>query len=223
MNTIVERVYGGEFMLSDANGEYTREGLMIGASQTLLSGSIVGKVTKGAVTVAAAAVVGAGNGVLTLADPAYAAGVQEGEWRVVCVEEAADSGGFEIRDPDGKVVAGLAVGGAYDGAIKIVSLTAGATAWVVGDYVPITVSYAAVTAADQVCKALDPAAHDGTETFYAILWDGRTTEAGETTPAAGVVRGPCEVIAARLDFGTLTDEQIAAVKLQIAAKGIVIR
>jgi hypothetical protein len=319
MNSILkERVYGGEFLLSDANGEYTRESITIGANQALKSGSVLGKILRGAASVvvlalvgntgngvlgaasadagapageyrvtitggtfttAPGAVVGVGNGVLTMANPAFDANtVKTGVYKVIFVEPAADAGAFIVEGPDGVVVGKGAVGVAFDGPVKFTiadgnqdftaasyipitvaaavpanglgafqvtkpdgsvdgtgtvgtayngtinfTLADGDANFVVGDVIKVTVSYAVIAEEDQVCVAIDPAAHNGSEIFAAILWDEVTTPADETAPGAGVVRGPCEVIATRLDFGTLTDEQIAAVKVQIAAKGIVIR
>jgi len=99
-----------------------------------------------AVAAPAAAAGNAGDGVLTLADPAFGADVKVGTYRVTCIEPAADGGTFAVEDPEGIEVGVAHVGVAHDGDHLKFTIADGATDFVAGDTFTIAVS--AAVAAD---------------------------------------------------------------------------
>lgn len=86
-----------------------------------------------------AAVGNTGNGVMTLATPAYANPVAPGEWTVRCKTAATNGGTFDVIDPDGAYVGTATVGVAYTGKIKF-TIADGSTDFVVGDEFAVTVA-----------------------------------------------------------------------------------
>ncbi|HEV7278393.1 MAG TPA: phage tail tube protein [Devosiaceae bacterium] len=78
-----------------------------------------------------------GNGVLTLADPAFAAGAAAGDYRVVCTAAAAGGGTFEVLDTDDEQIGTVDVGDAFDGPVKF-TIADGAADFEVGDEFTIT-------------------------------------------------------------------------------------
>ncbi len=87
---------------------------------------------------AAAASGNTGNGVLTLASPAYVTGAQVGAYRAVFIEPATDLGNFVVFDPSGVEVAKGTVGSAFSNQIAF-TIADGATDFVAGDAFVITV------------------------------------------------------------------------------------
>lgn len=211
-----ERNYGGEFLISEANRTRSREQIIIGESQDLAAGTVLGRTALGDVTVGAAAAVGtnsSGNG--TFSAPSGAAGIKAGDWIV----EFNDATHFVIHDPNGLEVGHGVAGTAYAGPGPHFTFTAGGSAQAAGDLFKIPVSYAD---GDGSYVAVDPSATDGSQTAAAILWDKVTTGSGETAQAAAIVRD-AEVDGALLGFGALTDDQKTAAKAQLASVGIIIR
>jgi len=211
-----ERTYAGEFLLSEGDGTISRDTVTIAESQTLKAGHPLGRLATAAAVVAAAAAGNTGNGILTVADPAFGGTVKVGVYRVVCIEPAANGGVFQVEDPDG-VVAGIArVGVAYDGPVKF-TIADGAADFVAGDAFNVTVKNVVAQH-----KALAPAATDGTQFLSAFLLDAVTTGVGETAKAAAITR-LAEVKESVIPWGAFTDDQKAAAKAQAKGLGIVVR
>src|SRR5690242_5241974 len=95
---------------------------LIDEKVTLLSGenrtrgALLGKVTIGAVSQAAAAG-NTGNGTLTGQAVGSATAPKRGVYRVICIEPAANAGVFAVEDPDGIVIGKATVGVAFDNQI----------------------------------------------------------------------------------------------------------
>lgn len=80
-----------------------------------------------------------GNGVMTLASPAFGNGVVAGTYRVVCTTAQADAGVFTVFSPSGAVVGQHTVGGAgFDDVVKF-SIADGVADFIVGDAFSIVV------------------------------------------------------------------------------------
>lgn len=108
-------------------------------------------------------VVGAGKGILTLANPAVdVATVKAGVYRVVFIEPASNAGAFQVEDPDGVVVGTGNAAVAFDGPVKF-TIADGATDFVAGDVALVTVSaltaprFLGITVLD---RAVDPSSPD---------------------------------------------------------------
>ena len=151
-----------------------------GSARAILIGTPLGQISaSGAITGAQAAVAGnTGNGTLTLANPAFAAGALLGVYTVTCSVGGADgTSKFRVEDPLGNYV-GVATGGAaFSKAIKF-TIAGGGTAFVVGDAFNVTLSQA-VGANDGKIVKWDPTATDGSQTLWGFA-------ANDVTAADGV-------------------------------------
>lgn len=217
-NIMKERVYGGEFLLSDTCDGYNRETVTIGPGQNLSAGDVLGKVYLGAPSATATAATGnTGNGVIGTIT--VAAGAVSGDWKIIFVEKETDKGTFQVFSPDGTLDGVGKVATAYVGKIGF-TIADGATDFIAGDRIVVTVSYAAGSG---VYVAVDPAATDGSAKAAAVLWDAVETDPAETATATAVVRGPAQLVGSLLGFGSLTDAQISTAKSELADLGFVIR
>lgn len=193
MTVLTEGRHPGEFIMTEANGQRSREAVTIAAEQAIEPGYLLSKlaIAAGAVAISQA-FAGTGNGVLTFSDPAYNTKVKDGDYTVTCFEAAADGGKFNVEDPSGKNIGTATVGAAFNKEIKF-TIADGATDFVVGD--TFTVSVAA-DAEDYQYAAYDPAGTDGSEEPSAIAIYGVTTGEDETADIAAItddaeVNGHC--------------------------------
>lgn len=120
-----------EFILSEAPGWRSRENVIVTGSAALVAGTVLGLVLATGITQEFA---GTGNGVLTPdASTPLLAGVQEGAYRVVCIEPATNAGVFAVYDPQGVHIGNHTVAGAaFANQIKF-AIADGATDFVAGD------------------------------------------------------------------------------------------
>lgn len=210
-----EARYAGEYLLSEA-GMRSRDQITIAESQTLEAGALLGAVVTAATVERVATAGNTGNGVMTLANPAFGPGAKPGTYRVTAIEPGANGGVFQVEDPDGNVIGTASVGVAYDGPVKF-TIADGATDFVSGDSFTVTASQFT-----RQFKALAPAATDGSQICAAILFNAVTTGAGETQEAAAHTRD-CEVNDLALPWGALTTAQKAKARSDLAARGIIVR
>lgn len=126
--------------------------------------------------VAAPAPGNAGNGVLTLANPAFTSAVKPGRYVATLDDVAANAGKFTVEGPDGKAVGVANVGAAFAKQVKF-TVADGATDFVKGDQFFIDV---AIPPADDAGKVVvwDPEASDGSEVLMAIAINKVEAEVG---------------------------------------------
>ena len=208
----------------EVNPNFCREAYTLlagsGAARVIAIGTVLGKITKGAIAVAEAVFTGTGNGTLTLADPAYGAGVQEGDYVVRLIEAGTDAGAFAVIRPDGTLDGYAVVGVAYDGQVKF-TIADGAT-----DFAAAAQFVLAVTIVDGSGKvvAFAPAATDGSEVPWGV--DINAAYAADAADGAGlaVARGPVILKAAGLVWpdGVSADQKAAALAV-LEDKGIIVR
>jgi hypothetical protein len=220
---VTERNYGGEFLISEANGHRSREAVTVAINQTLKAGRILGVVSVGALSVVAASRgpaggAATGNGVITGAT--VAAGSKVGAYIATCIKAVTNLGVFMLVDPTGVELGEVNVATAFTLGGITATIADGATDWVVGDEVVYTVSAAAATDNAQY-KGCDPAATDGSQSAAGILWDDVTTTSA-TVKATAVVRS-CEVEGALLDYGSMSSPQKVTANAQLKAIGIIVR
>jgi hypothetical protein len=184
MATLNEGRHPGEFIMSEAKGQRSREAVTIAASQTIEPNQVLAKKAVAAATSVATAFAGTGNGALTMATPAVSSKVKDGAYTAVCVTAAANGGTFRVEDPSGKFVGNATVGVAFDKEIKF-TIADGATDFVVGDTFTITV---AADAEDYQWVAFDQDGTDGSEIPAGIAIYGATTGVSETKKIAAIVR-----------------------------------
>jgi hypothetical protein len=180
----------------------------VGASQTIVRGSVLGLITAGAVT--SAAVVG--SGAETIGSLALAAGgpAKPGAWLATCITAGA-AGLFEVTDPDGKTVGVVATSATFTGGGITFVITDAGTDPAVGDYFAITVAAGAGTA-----QVLDKAATNGTQKIYGIAMEPLTTAGGGSGRIAVALRGSFASQAVSFASGTV----IADVADDARLKGI---
>lgn len=176
MVTLTEGRHSGEGLTYEAPNYFSRKEVLLAANESVEPGQVLGEITSGgAVTVAKTDVAGANKGVITLANPAYGAGVMAGKYKVVFIEPATDAGAFIVEGPDGVVIGNGNVGVAFTGVVKF-TVADGTSDFVAGDTATLTVSIAAPAAVGQF-RAWDPDATDGSELACAIAHDAKVAPA----------------------------------------------
>ena len=189
-----------QLVLGDPSLMVTEKVTILRASGTALAltaGHLMGKITKGAITVGAAVAAGAltdgantGAGTCTKdGDTPNLTGVQLGAYliRVTRAYAAGDGGGdavagaYEVFDPEGYYLGSGTIGDIWAKQIKfaLAEDEAGGTKFVVGDAFTITVTQ---DAGSGYLTEFDPAAVDGSEIPYGILLNDVTVPTtGEAT------------------------------------------
>lgn len=221
--TLTEARHPGDFIVSESAGPYhTREDVRYALSQTIRTAMVLGRLAVAASVVAVAAADAANTGssgamTLDVTTPTLE-GVKNGRYRVVCIEPGTNTGQFEVFDPKGQPIGKYTVAGsAFAREIKFA--IADATDFVPGDAFNVDV---VIEKADYDYLALDlTKAGEGSEAaaiaVYPVTTDGSTKKSG-----AAIVRGPCEVRLADLEWPSgATADQIAAGIRQLEARGIV--
>lgn len=177
-----------DFIHSEYDQNYTseRRTLLAGAgtARVLPQFALVAAIMLGAATVTPAAVIGTGNGAIgaVTAD----AGAEAGTYQVVIIEPAANGGVFEVIRPGGELDGTGTIGVAFNGRINF-TLADGATDFVSGDRIPVTVSYAA---GSHKIVQWDPTATNGAQTIVGVnLWEA-IAPVGVDGDATIVARGP---------------------------------
>src|SRR6266508_2588250 len=118
-----ETLHAGAHVVSEANGNLSRESVIIALSQTLVVAQVLGKIGVAAnITSSSAADAGnTGNGTFTLDVTAPVdSKVQNGVYRAVCIAIATNSGTFAMFDPAGVEIGRVAVGATFNNQIKFV-------------------------------------------------------------------------------------------------------
>jgi hypothetical protein len=132
---------------------------------SLVKGTVLGKITKGAVSSAAKSGGNAANtGALTLdATTPKLAGAKAGIYTVRCITAATNGGTFRVTDPNGNVLGDVAVGATFSNQIKF-SIADGTQDFIVGEGFDITIA-----AGSGNYTAYDNDNVDGSETAAAVL------------------------------------------------------
>lgn len=207
---LTEKNYAAEFLLSEGNGEISREHITLAATAVALpAGTVLAEKTLGAASVAAKAGGNTGNGTLTMdVTTPLLVGAMPGVYSVRCTVAAANGGTFEVQDPDGFVLGTVAVGATFSDDLKFV-IADGGTDFIVGDGFDITVA----AGNGQYVPYSDATA--ATLPASAILYGPAPISAG-TQRAVGIVRS-AEVAEDRLTGLTATARKA------LAARSIIVR
>lgn len=201
---------------SDGAGYLSRDEVVIAASQTILVGQVLSKLSVPA-NVTAAAAAGAnntGNGTLALASPPTDSSVIGGDYRV----EFTGATSFNVRDPNGKIVGKGSTGSAFATGVKF-TITAGGTAFVSGDFFTINVNVQSEdNAGDEQYVAWAPGSVASAIAGYPVV-----TGAGVTARIT-VINAHATVRLADLTFGgSPTQAQIDQAKRDLGEKLIKFR
>jgi len=211
--TFTETSHAGGFLLSEANGHFSRENATLSGTTSIAAGTVLGRVfaASGATPVGTPT----GNGVITVS-ATIGPDVVVGTYKLVCVAAAGNGGTFNLYAPDGSLVRQIAVGGGATPSDHLtITIADGGNDFVVNDTWAITV-------AEDGYIALAPGATNGGQTAAAILYAGVDVSDGDK---------PCVVIARGVEANkhelvwpsAITDEQKAAAMEQLAVRGIILR
>lgn len=186
MALLTETIHAGAFIVQEGPGYYSRDQVTVAISQTLLAGSpVYNDVVAAGVTSSAAADAGntGGSGTLTLdVTTPVLAGAQNGNYRVICIEPAANAGTFEVFDPQGVALGKYNVAGAaFSNQIKFT--ISDASDFVAGDGFTVTVGLESLL--DQQVKALP---NDGSQVCSGLMVWPVTTGGSATAKGARLSR-----------------------------------
>lgn len=208
----------GGFLISEAPGSYSRDSISLwGLNDGVTvypAGTVLAKITKGGTTVLTAAG-NTGNG--TIGAVTRSAGLQLGDYQLLCIKASTNSGLFTVEDPLGFLVGEATVGVAFNGGGLGFTIADGASDFVVGDRLTITVA-----AGTGRYRAWDPAGYDGREVAAAVLY-GSADVSGSADIAATAITRSAEVKDALLNYGAADSGQIANANAQLKSAGIVVR
>jgi len=219
MSVLTEGKRLGDWLKWEQENQYSRDVVTVlagsGAERALLSGMVLGRITKGAAT--GAAVAGnTGNGTITAA-PTVGAAAKPGVYRLTCIEPAADAGKFTVEDPDG-ILIGIATVGVEFTTHLTFTIADGSTDFVAGDSFTITVA-----AGSAKVKQIDFSATDGSDQACGLLLLDTTAPDGADKSAVAVVRNAIvSDNGIAWPAGATNDQKNAAIA-QLKAAGILVR
>lgn len=210
MTTLHESNHTGEFLLSEANGNRSRDTAVINATAgKLVSGTILAVLTAANAGTVTAVPGNTGNG--TFGSVTVDSEAITGTYSVVITEAAAGAGVFTVTDPTGSVVGSGEVAVAFAAGGLSFTIAAGATDFAEGDGWTIAVK----AGLGELVPYDDDGTDDGRRTATAILYTA--VDATESDAAAAVIVRDAEVAAARL---TGLDD---AARADLLALGIIVR
>lgn len=192
------------------------------AAATLPIGSVLGSFIASPVGTAGATV-GTGNGTMGAITLTSNANMQLGKYTVKITKTVTNAGDFALLDPQGKVIGVGSVATAFNQAGFAFTLADGATDFVAGDSIPITVT------GTVKYKLVEATATDGTEVAKAVVVGDSMGAPVSVVAAANtdvnalvLYRGVCAVADKALTYGASvdTDAEKAVVKAQLEAVGI---
>ncbi len=210
MPELTEGQHKAEFIVTEANGSLSRETVIFLSGQSILPGHVLGKVLAGSGT--AVAVAGnTGNG--TVGAVTVNGSAKKGDYKITCIEPAANSGKFSVEDPDGVTIGTATVAVLYDGPIEF-TIADGATDFAAGDAFVITV------AGVEKFKEYDPGNTDGSEKAVAISLD--VVDASTADKEGVIIARHAEVNKAELVWFTgATDNEKVSGLAELAAVSII--
>ena len=212
-----EGKHTGEFILSEANGDRSRENIVVLSGENLKAGHVLGRRLVSP-TVGAAAALGTNTGNGTVSAPAVGTNlaVQRGTYRISFIEPVTNLGTFQVFDPSGRYLGDGVVGSAFDNEISF-TISDGAADFVAGDAFSIT-----VTAGTYKYKEYDVADTDGGARASGVLYDNVDASAADKN-AVAIVRD-AEVRAGDLTwFAGATQAQKDVATDQLAVLGVLVR
>jgi len=176
MTTLTETFQDGGFIVSEQNKSLSREAITVLSGENLLAGTVLGAVDVGS----AAAAADAGNtGDGAMGAVTVGAGASPGVYTLTIVDPATNAGSFTFEDPAGVTVDSGTVAVAFAGGGLSFTLADGATDFVAGDIIRITVA-----AGTGKYREYDPTNTDGTETAVGILFADVDASAADASGVA---------------------------------------
>lgn len=219
MATLTEGKRPGQFLLSEAAGNRSRDNVTIkSGAGNLAAGTVLGRAAGGTASAAAKAGGNTGTGAITLdATTPVLGSAKAGVYTARCITAAVNGGTFRVEDPAGNVIGDVAVGATFADDVKFV-IADGATDFVVGDGFDITVSAASTT-----YTVTDLAATDESAVAAGILLAG--VDATSAAKPGVIIARAAEVKGDELTWHASVDTaaEKAAKKAELAAAGIIVR
>jgi len=212
MPELSEGQHKAEFIVSEANGTFSRESITVLSGQNLKPGHVLGKILDGS-AIGAAVAGNTGNGTIGSVDAGTSA--KKGVYTLTCIEPASNGGEFSVEDPDGVTIGTAGVATPFVGPIEF-TIADGATDFAAGDAFTVTVT------GEEKFKEYNPVNTDGSQNAAALLLDFADATAGDV-PGVGIVR-QAEVNTSELVWFTgATDNQKAVGLESLQAAGIIAR
>lgn len=218
MKVFNEGRHAAEFVLSEANGNLSRDNVTVAPGQLFEAGTLLALLAMSAdITASVSPAAGnAGNGTLTIADPATNSKVKNGPYRVVAISETV----FAVEDPNGVGIGNATVGTAFNKEVKF-TIAAGSNVFAIGDSFEILIG--AERPGDYQAVAFDPDGDDGSEIPAVIALYSAATDADETVDISVISRAS-EVNGNILSWPEgITAAKKAAAIAALAEKGIIVR
>ncbi|MXP24818.1 head decoration protein [Altererythrobacter indicus] len=221
MTMLTEPVHPNESLVSEANGDRSRESITVASGAVLKACAVLGA-AYGDATSAAKSGGNTGNGTVTMdATNPTLAHAKPGVYTLRCIEAATNGGTFRLEDPDGTVLGDFTISGGAGGTAAFAEqvkgvITDGSTDFAVGDGFDITVPNT------QTFGPIDFDASNGMNVGSAISYGDYDGTDGEV-PGVAYVRD-CEHNAAIVVWptGTTTDQKVRATR-DLAEVGIILR
>lgn len=208
---LTEPRWGEEAIISEAEGNRSREAITVLSGQDLAACSALGKVTLGT---GAYAALGTNVGAVTCGAITVGLGALPGVYKIVMLATSA-TGAFSVEDPNGVVIGHGNVGSAFSAGGLGFTLTNGGTN-TVGDSYKITVA-----AGSGKYVMLDPEGTDGRAVFAGMLLQAVDASAADVAGAA-IVRD-AELNADEMFWDDLDSTELAAAKVEAGLLGIIMR
>ncbi|MDR6431297.1 head decoration protein [Brucella pseudogrignonensis] len=218
MKVFNEGRHAAEFVLTEANGNFSRDNVTVAPGQLFEAGTLLALLAVSAsITAAVVATAGnAGNGTLTVATPATNSKVKNGAYRIVATSETV----FSVEDPNGVGIGNATAGTAFNKEVKF-TIAAGSNAFAVGDSFELLIG--AETPGDFQAVAFDPEGDDGSEIPAVIALYSAATDVDETV-GISVISRASEVNGHCLSWPeNITAATKAAAISSLAQKGIIVR
>lgn len=214
MAEYVEPNYLSDVILNEEDKLYSRDEVTVISGQDLAIGTVVGKITIGAVT---QDYTGTGDGVMTLdgTTPALA-GAQVGDYRVECIEEVGDGGIFEVFDPSGNSLGQVAVAATFANQIKF-AIADGSEDFDAGDIFTVSVAEGSGKV-----TILAPAALDGSQAAHGLMTSAIDASLADVAGVA-IVREAIAKDTGLVWPGGITDGEKSTALAQLNSAGIITR
>ena len=206
----------GDVLKYETPNLYSREAVTVlagaGAARVLTVGTVIGRRVKSSVTVTADAG-NTGDGVASLATPGIGTEAEVGVYTLTCIAAAT----FEVLTPRGYKLPDLTVGQAYAGAHLALTIADGATDFIVGDKITVTV------AGDGKVVALDVTMVDGAHEAAGIVAADVTAPDGVDAEGFAIVRDAILADHALVWPAGITQPEKDAALAALLALGILVR
>lgn len=214
---VTEGKHAGEFLVSEASGNRSRENVTIKAGANLAAGSVLGRIRTAGLTAVAAPTNAENTGTIAANTLVKGANVQAGTYSIVCTAAAANGGTFLVKDPVGKILGEATVAVAFLTDEIGFTIADGTQDFIVGE------SFTIVVAATDAGKyaLIDPEGTTGIEDAVAVLVDYCPAASADKT-AVAIVRD-AEVNGDELGYSDADAAEILVINAQLAQVGIIVR